>query len=156
MSGREQCIGNPVAEVIWLDDTQGGAALPPQSGAYLSIQNVAAMFGVTTWTLRYYELRGIIGPRQRVAGHWVYSWADCDRIAFIVKCRRVGIGLADIAPILAAADHEVPAKTIRAHQLRCEALIENLEQPRKVYDDAIFELKQLHALLDAKLIAGDK
>lgn len=150
MSRHEECIGKPVAEVIWLDDTQGDNAAPPQSAATLSIENVAQMFDVSPWTLRYYELRGVIARRQRIGQTRVYSWADCDRIAFIVKCRRAGIGLADIAPILRAVDEEPSAATIRLNQQRCDTLIESLEQPRKVHDEALSELAQIRSLLCAK------
>lgn len=150
MSRREECIGKPVAEVIWLDDTNGEDAAPPQSAASLSIENVAQMFDVSPWTLRYYELRGVIARRQRIGQTRVYSWADCDRIAFIVKCRRAGIGLADIAPILKAVDDEPSAQTIRTNQERCDTLIASLEKPRKVYDEALGELAQIRSLLCAK------
>ena len=154
MSGREECIGNPVAEVIWLDDTHGDDAAVPQSAATLSIGHVAQVFEVSPWTLRYYELRGMIARRQRIGGTRVYSWADCDRIALIVKCRRAGIGLADIAPILRAVDDDAPARTIRVHQMHCKTLIESTDTHRKVYDEALSELMQIDALLGARLDAG--
>lgn len=150
MPYREQCIGKPVAEVIWLDDTHGEDAIAPQSVATLSIENVAQMFDVSPWALRYYELRGVIARRQRMGQIRVYSWADCDRIAFIVKCRRAGIGLADIAPILKAVDDDTSAQTIRVNQERCNALIASLEKPRKVFDEALSELTQVRSLLCAK------
>ena len=150
MSRREECIGKPVAEVIWLDDTHGDEAAAPQSAATLSIENVAQMFDVSPWTLRYYELRGAIARRQRIGRTRVYSWADCDRIAFIVKCRRAGVGLADIAPIMRAVDDEPSTETIRLNQQRCDTLIQSLEQPRKVFDEALGELTQIRSLLCAK------
>ncbi len=154
MSGREECIGNPVAEVIWLDDTHGEDAAAPQSAAMLSIGNVARMFEISPWTLRYYELRGMIARRQRIGRTRVYSWADCDRIALIVKCCRAGIGLADIAPILRAVDDHLPARTIRTSQMHCTTLIESVDKHRKVYDEALSELTQIHSLLGAKLDAS--
>jgi DNA-binding transcriptional MerR regulator len=150
MSRREECIGKPVAEVIWLDDTNGEEAAAPQSATTLSIENVAQMFDVSPWTLRYYELRGVIARRQRFGQTRVYSWADCDRIAFIIKCRRAGIGLADIAPILRAVDDDAPAQSIRINQQRCDTLIASLEKPRKVFDEALSELTQIRSLLCAK------
>jgi DNA-binding transcriptional MerR regulator len=150
MSRREECIGKPVAEVIWLDDTNGEDAVAPQSAATLSIENVAQMFDVSPWTLRYYELRGVIARRQHIGQIRVYSWADCDRIAFIIKCRRAGIGLADIAPILRAVDEDTQAQSIRINQQRCDTLIASLEKPRKVFDEALSELRQIRSLLCAK------
>lgn len=150
MSRREECIGKPVSEAVWLDDAGGHGAVSPQSAASLSLDNVARMFDVSPWTLRYYELRGMIARRQTIGSVRVYSWADCDRIAFIVKCRRAGIGLADIAPVLRAVETDLSAQAIRINRRRCDALIASLEKPRKVLDEALGELTQIRSLLCAK------
>ena len=80
--------------------------VPPATETILSLENVARMFSVSRLTLRYYEFRGLIKRRHRIGHVPVYGWADCDRIAFIIKCRRVGLSLGEVAPIIAAVDHE--------------------------------------------------
>ena len=65
-------------------DSRG--ALPVEQ--ILSIENVAETFGISRWLLRFCEFRGLIKRRNRIGTTWVYSWADCDRIAFIIKCRQ--------------------------------------------------------------------
>src|SRR5262249_15798071 len=85
------------SDVVWLDQPTH-----PRTERVLSLPNVAQMFGVSTLMLRYYEFRGLVRRRQRQNGVWVYSWADCERLAFIIKCRRAGITTADIVSMVDA------------------------------------------------------
>ena len=62
----------------------------------MSIENVAKMFGVSKLSLRYYEFRGLIRRLHSLDGVPVFSWADCERLAFIIKCRKAGVKLSDI------------------------------------------------------------
>lgn len=140
------------ADVVWLDDT--GAGEPP-TDRILSLANVAEMLGVSRLRLHYYELRGLIRRRQLHDGVRVYSAADCERIAFITKCRRAGLTLADIVVIIEATDDDVSPLIFRAGQESCMELVERLERRRKVLDDALSELSHVYAVLTAKLI-GDK
>src|SRR6185437_15504480 len=99
------------------DDT-GARPLPPEQ-AVLSIENVATMFGVSQLTLRYYEWRGLIGRRQQVGRVRVYSWADCERLAFIIKCRQARLPLGDVVMIAEAAEDDVGAAARKFGQERC-------------------------------------
>lgn len=139
------CMANEHAEDF------GAAAFgsaPPVENI-LSIENVAETFGISRWLLRYCEFRGLIRRRSRIGAAWVYSWADCDRIAFIIKCRRAGIRLSEIAAVLRSAD----AESARMHedgQELCQDLIQKLEARRKAVDDALSELGHVHQALGAK------
>jgi DNA-binding transcriptional MerR regulator len=84
----------------------------------------------------------------------VYGWADCERISFIVQCRKAGLTLADISAILDATDEDVSPESSKAGQELCMVLVERLERRRKVLDDALSELSHAFALLTARLI-GD-
>jgi DNA-binding transcriptional MerR regulator len=119
----------------------------------LSLRNVSEMFVVSQLKLRYYELRGLIRRGYVQEGVPVYGWADCERIAFIIKCRKAGLTLRDISAILDATDDEVAPENFKAGQEVCMALVERLERRRKVVDDALAELSHVYALLTAKLMA---
>lgn len=116
----------------------------------LSIENVAETFGIHWLLLRYCEFRGLIKRNKRIGGAWVYSWADCDRIAFIVKCRKAGLRLSQIAAVILAADDE-SARVHETGQEYCLSLIQSLEARRKTIDDALVELNSAQALLGAKM-----
>jgi DNA-binding transcriptional MerR regulator len=139
-------------DVVWLDDTGGGE---PPTDRILSLENVAEMLGVSTLRLRYYEFRGLIRRGQMHRGVHVYSAADCERVAFILKCRKAGLTLADIIVIIEATDEDVTPLIFRAGQETCMELVERLERQRKVLDDALSELSHVYAVLTARLI-GDK
>jgi DNA-binding transcriptional MerR regulator len=119
----------------------------------LSIENVAETFGISRWLLRYCEFRGLIKRRNRIGATWAYSWADCDRIAFLIKCRRAGLQFGEIAAVLRAADDD-SARVHEAGQELCKALSGKLEARRKAIDEALSELGHTHSLLCAKL-GGD-
>lgn len=119
----------------------------------LSIENVAETFGISRWLLRYCEFRGLIRRRNGAGQVPTYSWADCDRIALVIKCRRAGLRLSEIVPLIRAVDHDSARVHEAGHEL-CAALIQTLERRRKAVDEALAEVERAHALLGAKL-AGD-
>lgn len=133
----------------------GDISGPPLGETVLTIENVARMFSVTRLTLRYYEFRGLIKRRHRVGSVPVYGWADCDRIAFIIKCRRVGLPLSAVAPIVTAVDDDTNIAAHRIGQEACAKLIKHLEQRRKILDDGLAELSHTHSLLTVKILGSD-
>jgi DNA-binding transcriptional MerR regulator len=140
--------------VVVLDDTGGVAAAPPQT-TDLSIGNVARMFGVSQWALRRYELRRLIARRNRRGRMRFYSWADCERLVFIIKCRKAGLPLRTVAAILRAAEDDVtPAVSARGREL-CAAELTRLQEHRRALDEALAELAHVAALLAAKLAEPD-
>jgi DNA-binding transcriptional MerR regulator len=120
----------------------------------LSIENVAETFGISRCLLRYCEFRGLIRRRILIGATWTYSWADCDRIAFIIKCRRAGLRFGEIVPIVRASDDD-SARAHESGQELCMALVQKLEQQRKVLDEALSELSHTHSLLGRRL-SGDR
>jgi DNA-binding transcriptional MerR regulator len=152
MSNREY---DPENEAVCLDDAGSGRpGLPPQRA--LSIENVARMFGVSQLTLRYYEFRGLIRRRHRQDGVRVYGWADCERLAFIIKCRKADLLLADIIRIIEATDDDVSPLEFKSGQETCMALVDRLEQRRRVLGDALSELSHMYALLTTRLLGDAK
>lgn len=142
-------------EVVWLDDTESGRSDPPVERV-LSIQNVAKMFGVSQLTLRYYEMRGLIRRRHSLDGVRVYGWADCERIAFIIKCRKAGLTLGDIIMIIQATEDDVSPLQFRIGQETCMALVDRLEARRRVINEALAELSHVYALLTTKVLGNNK
>jgi DNA-binding transcriptional MerR regulator len=143
----------PPAETVWLDDTGSGRTDPP-SERVLSLENVARMFGVSKLSLRYYEFRGLIRRMHSLGGVPVFSWADCERLAFIIKCRKAGVKLSDIVTIIDATDDDASPLAFKTGQENCMALVERLERRRRVIDEALAELSHVYALLTTKLL-GD-
>lgn len=131
------------ADVISMADRGSVLPQPPES-MVLTIGNVAKMFNVSQLVLRFYELRGLIRRREGMGGVRVYSWTDCSRIVFINKCRKVGLSLSDIAPIIAAAGKDVSAQDMRRAQEACVDLVKRLEGQRKVIDGVLAEIAHIY------------
>ena len=137
-----------------LDDTGSGRADPP-SERVLSIANVARMFGVSKLSLRYYEFRGLIQRMHSLDGVPVFSGADGERLAFIIKGRKAGVKLSDIVTIIDATDDDASPLAFKTGQENCMALVERLEQRRRAIDEALAELSHVYALLTTKLLGAE-
>jgi DNA-binding transcriptional MerR regulator len=139
-------------EVVWVDDS---GEVPAPQGTVLSMAVVAKMFNVTQLALRYYERRGLIARRYQVGRARVYGWVDCDRIAFIIKARKVGLSLSEIAIMLKASEPDASVSSIKAGRVKCLELIDHLDRRRQPLRDALSELRHMHARLSKKLLGED-
>ena len=63
------------------------------------IGDLAAEFGITLRTLRFYEDRGLLAP-ERQGTRRLYTDADRDRLARILQLTRFDFSLAEIARLL--------------------------------------------------------
>jgi DNA-binding transcriptional MerR regulator len=64
-----------------------------------TVGELADELGVTTRTLRFYEAEGLISPRRQGAAR-VYSVRDRTRLRLILRGKRFGMSLAEIAEII--------------------------------------------------------
>jgi DNA-binding transcriptional MerR regulator len=143
---------DPAAPAAPERDRSDGAGAQPSGEQLLSLGNVAQMFGVLPIVLRYYEWRGLVRRRRRMGREWVYGWGDCERIAVIVKGRRAGLPLREIATILEATDDDASEAARKSAQELCMALVGRLELRRKGIDEALSELSHIYALLTTRIL----
>jgi DNA-binding transcriptional MerR regulator len=112
--------------------------VPPDSE--FSIRDLAEEFGVTPRTLRFYEQKGLIGPKRRGSAR-VYSAADRARVELILRGKRVGFSLDEIRDMLDLQFIDLGGRErLEPAIARFEARIEALERQRQDIDDAIDEL----------------
>ena len=83
----------------------------------LSISEVAERTGFRPSTLRFYERTGLIAPARTRAGYRSYDQAAVETLRFIARAKRLGLGLDDIAQLVALLDDR-----------RCQPLQEHLRQ----------------------------
>ena len=74
---------HPPDSVFWVDPPNERDLRPED--AVLSISGVSQMFGIGRFRLLCYEALGLTRRRYRVGALHVYGWADCERIALIIK-----------------------------------------------------------------------
>ncbi len=123
-----------------------GAAAAEQSAAaqrhVLSIDVVSRMFKISTLTLRFYELRGLI-RRKRAGNERVYSWSDCERIALLVKARNAAIPVGDLMRVIKAMDDQAPRQAADVGRRECVSLIHELESRQHAIGNVLGELYRI-------------
>jgi DNA-binding transcriptional MerR regulator len=92
--------------------------------ANFSIRDLAAEFGVTTRTIRFYEEKGLLDPR-REGTHRVYSPADRTKLRLILRGKRLGLSLEESAEIILM--YGTPSR----NQAQLEKLVEKIRDKRK-------------------------
>jgi DNA-binding transcriptional MerR regulator len=108
-----------------------------------TITDVAAEFGVTLRTIRFYEDRGLLSPERRGTTR-VFHPRDRVRLALILRGKRLGFSLDEIATIIDMYDAE-PGEAGQLRYLidQIEVRRAELEQRRKDIDDTLADLEQV-------------
>ncbi len=67
----------------------------------MKIGELAKATGLTTKTIRYYELHRLLeDPERTESGYRMYGEADVERLEFVKKAKRLGLSLEEIREIL--------------------------------------------------------
>lgn len=107
-----------------------------------SISDLAAEFGVTSRTLRFYEDKGLIQPLREGTSR-IYRQRDRARLRLILRGKRLGFSLAEIKEVLDlynVGDGQITQ--MRTLLARSRERIEALKSQRQDIDDAIAELAE--------------
>jgi MerR family transcriptional regulator, repressor of the yfmOP operon len=107
-----------------------GAPPMAENDAQIRIGELAALAGVTTRTLRYWEELGLVKPTDhRCSGERLYSSAAVERVTHIRELQELlGLTLAEIGVVLESEDAVERARRARsagAPAVRRLALLEN-------------------------------
>jgi DNA-binding transcriptional MerR regulator len=118
-----------------------------------SIRQLCVEFKVTPRTLRFYENKGLLSP-SREGLNRVYHQRDHARLTLILRCKRMGLSLAEIREILDLYRAEDGGAAQIAHSLGAfRQRIVTLEAQRRDIDAAIDELHKSCARLETQLTA---
>ncbi len=81
----------------------------------LRIGELAAQFGLSPRTIRYYEAVGLLpAPRRTPSGYRVYDEADVARLRFVLRAKAVGLRLGEIGEVLRIQeDGQLPCDHVR-------------------------------------------
>ena len=103
-----------------------------------TIGDLAREFGLSLRTLRFYESRGLLVP-GRAGRSRHYTSADRVRLQMILKGKRLGFSLTEIAALIDVADEELGEQLAMDAELVLSQ-IKQLEAQRSEIDQAIEEL----------------
>ena len=124
-------------------EPDAGGAEAGLPGRTWSIAQLADEFGVTHRTIRFYEDRGLVTP-ERVGTRRVYHPRDRVRLALILRGKRLGFDLAEIARIVDMYDQE-PGEEGQLRYLleQIERRRAELEQRRRDIEVTLAELEEV-------------
>jgi DNA-binding transcriptional MerR regulator len=113
----------------------------PTVGRTWTIAELADEFGVTHRTIRFYEDRGLVTP-ERVGTRRVYHPRDRVRLGLVLRGKRLGFDLGEIARIVDMYDQE-PGEEGQLRYLleQIERRRAELEQRRRDIDETLAELE---------------
>ncbi len=100
----------------------------------MKIGELAKATGLTTKTIRYYELHRLLeDPERTESGYRMYGEADVERLEFVKKAKRIGLSLEEIREILILHEHS---------QAPCVHVLALLDRKLEHVDDVIRELEE--------------
>jgi DNA-binding transcriptional MerR regulator len=133
----------PTNEMVWVDD--GPAMSSPELGkADVSIGELAARFGVTLRTLRFYEKRGLLKPRRRGMAR-LYDSQDGERLALILQGKRLGFTLTEIRALVSASQEGADGQALDLSREKCVEQIKLLERKKREIESALAELRRIYS-----------
>ena len=131
------------SETTWTEVEQPA---PAATGEALTISQMADKFGLTPRALRFYESKGLLSPAREGRGR-VYSQSDQHHVALILKGRKLGFTIAEIAQMIAAEEGDGSAQALKLTREKCVEQIAHLEQQLRETNEALAELRRMHIAL---------
>ncbi len=119
------------------------AAVEPAPEQLYSIRTLAAELNITARAIRFYEAKGLIRP-QRIRSQRLFSHADRARLLLILRGKRLGFSLAEVADYLDLYDADPgQVEQMRLLQTLVRDRIALLEAQRRDIDVTLEELKDI-------------
>jgi DNA-binding transcriptional MerR regulator len=143
----------PVLDPRWSDDAAAPAAAEPEGPAF-TIAQLAGEFGLTLRALRFYESRGFLAPRRAGAARF-FSRTDHDRIALILRAKRLGFTLREIASLIAEGARGADYGSLNLSRQQCTEQINLLERQKREIEAALTELRRVYSMQYMRELAGD-
>jgi DNA-binding transcriptional MerR regulator len=131
-------------DVFWID-TEDQAKNTDQSE--FSITDLAKEFGTTLRALRFYESRGLLTP-VREGRKRIFSRADRDRLALILKGKKLGFTLTEISQMIEAQSGRASQHALKMSSEKCLGQIALFERQMREANEALAELRGMHRLLE--------
>ena len=123
--------------------------------AVFTIGELSREFGVTLRALRFYENKGLLSP-QRDGLNRLYSQSDRNRLALILKGKKLGFTLGEIRQMIAAEEGTADAKNLALSQEKCLEQIALLQKQKAELEEGLSELYRIQAQLAGNTTEKDR
>ena len=134
-------------DVFWID-SEDQAKNSDQSE--FSITDLAKEFGITLRALRFYESRGLLSPR-RDGRRRFFSRADRDRLALVLKGKKLGFTLTEISEMIEAQAGRATEHGLKLTSEKCVEQIAHFERQIADAEEALRELRRIHVVFSGQL-----
>ena len=115
-----------------------------------SINELAHEFSLTHRALRFYESRGLLSP-ERDGRRRIFSREDRDRLALIVKGKKLGFTLTEISEMVDARSGRASQHGLKLTAEKCREQIAHFERQIAEANEALAELRRIEALFRAQI-----
>jgi DNA-binding transcriptional MerR regulator len=127
----------------------------------MTIGETAALLGVATSTLRYYERRALVRADGRVSGQRRYAASTVRRLVFVQMLQGAGLSLDDITAVLEAGDNAAWKAVAGQRLVQLDDEITRLRHARELlagallcrYDHPLDECRVMNDEIDRRLAA---
>ena len=112
--------------------------------ALFTIGELSQEFDLTLRALRFYEDKGLITPQRRGITR-LYTAEDRERIALIVRAKKLGFTLNEIRDLVAGSHPGGDAASLNLSRERCLEQINLLEKQKHQIESALAELRKVYS-----------
>jgi DNA-binding transcriptional MerR regulator len=135
-------------DVFWVDSPSEAGSGDANKSEF-SINDLAKEFSLTHRALRFYESRGLLNPR-REGRRRLFSRADRDRLALVLKGKKLGFTLTEISQMIDADAGRATEHGLKLTADKCVEQIAHFERQIVEAQDALKELRRIHGVFSAK------
>ena len=129
------------------------SGLSEPGGETFGIRELAAEFGLSARTLRFYEEKGLVSPR-RSGQERIYGRRDRARLKYVQMGKCVGFSLEEIREMLDLYDlGDRQVTQLRVALDKIDARIDRLRRQKAELDRAVAELAHARKVIDGMLAA---
>ena len=136
-------------EVFWVASASDQGA-DAGHRAEFTINELAKEFALTHRALRFYESRGLLRPR-REGRRRLFSQADRDRLALVLKGKKLGFTLTEISEMIEAEAGRASEHGLKLTAEKCVEQIAHFERQITDAQEALKELRRIHGIFAAKI-----
>jgi DNA-binding transcriptional MerR regulator len=115
-----------------------------------SINELAREFALTHRALRFYESRGLLSP-ERSGRRRIFSRRDRDRLALIIKGKKLGFTLTEISEMVEAEAGRASQHGLKLTSEKCHEQIAHFERQIAEANEALAELRRIDALFRSQI-----